>query len=247
MSNEPQQPTAADRWLMREGWHFLRWTVNREMVKWHDKVGYSLLGASPIAASLLGFFLEPKAAIIGLGFLTAGAVHLGLTKWIRRNDMSRDNWAPKLTPQAHRFLSKIVKETIGTDPFGQKYYNKLVRQSADQLKQNSANFMNPVAAEAMEKLCDAYNRLVGTTKLSESSAKKMLEAAEKSMANGLDLIAHLDAFPETSENVTPKIDAICHSLDAVSAEIETTSELKIENLAAWREVLETSSNQTETL
>lgn len=211
------------------------------MVKSRDKVGYLFFAAAPIAAGLAGFLIEPRGALLGLGFLGMGALHQGISHWVRKHDMTRDNWAPKLTPRAHRFLKRLVLTTIGNDPIGHKYWGKIMKQSADSIRPNVGPLMNPVATDAFEGLCDAYNRLIGTSKLSDSAAKPMLDAAEKSMASGIDLVAHLDLFPETADAVVPRIHAISEALISVCGEISTTSELKIENLTAWRELLESTS------
>mgnify|MGYP000902702073 CR=1 FL=1 len=232
--------TSVERFLAREGWHYLGWTVNRQMVRLHDRIGWACIGAAPILAPLAALMIEPKGAAIGVSLAIAGAVHLGVFHWVKKNPEMRDEPAPRLTPAAKKFLKRVVTAVVGKDPLGQKYYGRFLKQSATEVRQSAMGAMSPAALESFETTAEAYNRLSGLCQSDPLLHLSHLKTASDAMAAALDLTARLDAYPEQEADLKPRVMGIVDQLTELANQIElsdSVSESRLkERLDALRQL-----------
>lgn len=212
--------TSVERFLAREGWHYLGWTVNRQMVRLHDRIGWACLGAAPILAPLVALMTEPKGAAIGVSLAIAGAVHLGVFHWVKQSPEMREEPAPKLTPAAKKFLKRVVASVVGRDPLGQKYYGRFLKQSATEIRRPAEGSMTPAALESFEVAAEAYNRLVGLCQSDPLLHLSHLKTASEAMAVALDLTARIDAYPEQEADLMPRVRSIAGQLSGIADQIE---------------------------
>jgi hypothetical protein len=238
----PVEPNgAADRWIMREGWRFMGWSVNRTMVQLHDKIGAGFLIASPFLALAAGTLIEPAAATLGLSSAIIGAVHWGVSRWAKGHDEIRNKPAPKLTRRARRLLKRLVVRCIGTDPWGQKYYGRILRPSASHLKAHCSDSLSSPAFQAMESLCHSYNRVAGALLADGAPGGRLLESAERTMADGLEIVAQVHEFPERRDVLEPRLMQITDSLnrlgDVLDEAVKDPRSLETINLDTWADAL----------
>lgn len=233
--------SVVDRFLLREGWYFLRWTLDREMVRNHDRIGWACVGAAAVSAPMMAWLVEPQAAVIGIGLVVAGAVHLGITNWARKHPEVRDRKAPKLSRRARAMMKKLVTKVAGRDLAGQKYYTKYMRQSADKARGHAENLLQAEAFSSFELVATAYNKAIGTASDLGPAAAPTVRAMHEAMAEALDRIAALDQFPERHERHSAHLALLAARFDELSQALEShvgsDSDALRQRLAAWTEAL----------
>lgn len=237
----PRPETAVERWILREGWYFLGWTINRKMVRRHDTFGWWLIGLAPVASILTALFTEPVGAVAGIGIAAGGIVHVAMARWANKHPDVRPEPAPALTRRARKLLDRAVRSVAGTDPFGQKYYTKFVRQTAETAKGSASDSLNAVALAGLEDFCQAYNRAAGTLQELGQQGDAASRALQEAMAKALDLVAAIEEFPERWEPPRTQLDALIAQVDRLQNSLEAAIDPSTDDvrdiLAAWTDVL----------
>jgi len=212
--------TSADRFIAREGWYFLGWTIDRQTVKSHDRFGAALIALSVVGAPIVAALVEPIAAVGMFGIATCGAVHFGVSRWAKSHPEVRDIRAPHLTRRAKKLLDRLVRHSIGTDPLGQKYYLRFMRQSAARAGKPIAPIMNAEAFAAFDRLATSYNRAYAAASESPEVGEIETRTMQEIMATGLDAVAALQEFPERKEAPSALIDELVAHLDRLTQVLE---------------------------
>ena len=216
----PRPQSSVDRFLAREGWHYLGLSVTRQMVKLYDRIGWFCLLSAPLAAASFAVFADPSLAIVGVSLAIIGGAELAIYNWVKNNPDIKETAAPSLSKGAKRFLNKLVRSVVGTDLLGPKFMGRILRPSAFDVKRTASEVINPVAFAAFENAARAYNRLVGLAGAHPHENLPSVRTAIEAMPVILDYVARLDAFPEQEAEVSARINQIVENLDSLSDSIE---------------------------
>ncbi|MDX2066609.1 MAG: hypothetical protein SFX74_12790 [Fimbriimonadaceae bacterium] len=212
--------SAVDRWLLREGWYFAGWTVNRSMVRGHAPMGMGIAMVGALIAPIAGWLMEPSMAMLGLPLIIGGGTVSIMAHYIANNPRIPHAPGPKLSDRAHRFMRQLVADCAPLQVTDPHYNSRKVRQSPARLKRSATEFLHPQALAAFESLCAAYNRAVAATIDSTDVTEDARTALRKVMAEGLDAVAALQEYPESPEPQTTQLRRLVEKLNEFSTLIE---------------------------
>jgi hypothetical protein len=237
--------SAVDRWLMRESWYFLDWTATRDSIRGHDRFGAVVLALAPFVGAVGALSIEPAMAILGVPVAIIGAVHFGVSRWVKATPDLSEHRPPKLTRRAKRFLSRLSRKVGKYEYVGQHYYGRKLKRSPSTQIGSAQEFLDPVAYRAFESLATAYNRLQASVEAIGMAALPVLVAANERMASAIDAVAALNEFPERIREPERFIAATVEQFSVLASRIEqdevSESDLLRDRLTAWVEALEDPS------
>jgi hypothetical protein len=235
------EDSAANRWILREGWYFAGWTVNRQMVRGHAPLGLGVAALGAIASPLMAWLVEPSLAVVGLPFVIAGTTITACAHYISSNPRVPHEAAPKLSDRAQQFLKKVLAEAAPLPLFDPHYNGRKMRPAPKQLKRSVAELLHPHAFESFEALCRAYNRASAAAIDSVDVSEDAYAALRQVMADGLDSVAALQEFPESPEPQTTQLRNLVAKLDEFSQLLEQrlihAPHSLSPSLSAWVEAL----------
>lgn len=240
--------TAVERWLVREGWRFLRWNVSKDLLAASQPLNGWLMGMGAAALPLGWALADPRFFFLPFPLLAIAGANWGIHLLVKDADGYAKSEAPKLSPRARLFLDRMVRRAIGIDLLGVKFGGRILRAEAAGIKKGIEEVIQPEALEAWEGLCESYNRLSGICREDLSTRQALLDAAEAAMSAGLDWVADLDRFPEKAADLVPRIRELAGQFqklaDAAHA-LPQGEPSPRDLLSPWLEVLEEEAPQVQ--